>query len=98
MHSRDGCSTCSLARSTEFVKLLTRNCGPRPSGRSKAAPRLTPRVGALLAGAILLGACRLDPAPLERANVLAEHGRETEAIDLLEKHLATHPVDIAERR
>jgi tetratricopeptide (TPR) repeat protein len=53
----------------------------------------------LLAGAILLGtACRIAPPPLERANLLAEHGRETEAIDLLETHLAAHPGDVAERR
>ena len=81
------------------VKLLTRNCAPRPSGRSNADAGFTLRVGALLAGAVLLGtACRIDPPPLERANLLAEHGRETEAIELLEKHLATHPADIAERR
>jgi tetratricopeptide (TPR) repeat protein len=53
----------------------------------------------LLAGAILLApACRLAPPPLERASLLAERGRETEAIDLLEKHLAAHPEDVAERR
>jgi tetratricopeptide (TPR) repeat protein len=61
--------------------------------------RLTLRVAALLAGAILLGtACRIDPPPRERANLLAEHGREIEAIELLEKHLAAHPGDVAERR
>lgn len=49
--------------------------------------------------AILLGmACRIAPPPLERASLLAERGRETEAIDLLEQHLAAHPGDVAERR
>jgi tetratricopeptide (TPR) repeat protein len=49
--------------------------------------------------ALVLGvACRIDPPPLERASLLAERGRETEAIDLLEQHLAAHPSDIAERR
>ena len=99
MHSRDSCR-CSLPRQTGLVKLLTRNCDRRPSGRSRARAPLTPRVGVLLAcGAIWLGtACRIDPPALERASLLAEHGREKEAIDLLEQHLATHPGDIAERR
>jgi tetratricopeptide (TPR) repeat protein len=35
---------------------------------------------------------------LERANLLADHGREPEAIRLLEEHLASHPADVTERR
>src|SRR5690348_9000721 len=99
MHSRDGCRTCSLARPLGSVKLLTRNCAARPTGRSNGCAPLTLRVAPLLAGAILLGtACRIAPPPLERATLLAEHGREAEAIDLLEQHVAAHPEDVAERR
>jgi len=48
--------------------------------------------------ALLSAACHVGPPPLERANLLADHGRETEAIGLLEQHLAAHPADVAERR
>lgn len=40
----------------------------------------------------------MNPPPLERASLLAEHGRGTEAIALLEEHLAANPEDIAARR
>jgi len=94
---RESCEICSLARRGEYVKLLSRNCRPRPSRRSSGRAALALRVAAL-AAALLLSGCGLSPAPLERANLLAEHGREPEAIGLLEQHLASHPGDVAERR
>jgi tetratricopeptide (TPR) repeat protein len=95
---RQRVETCSLARRGEDVKPLERNCRPRPSGRSNGQAALALRVvGAVLIAQLSL-ACQVRPPPLERANLLADHGRETEAIDLLEGHLASHPGDVAERR
>ena len=95
---RDDCEICSLARRGEHVKLLRRNCLHRPSGRSSGWAVLALRVGALTAALLPAAGCRVSPPPLERANLLAEHGREPEAIHLLEEHLVSHPADVAERR
>jgi tetratricopeptide (TPR) repeat protein len=45
-----------------------------------------------------LYACTLGPPSMQRATLLAERGRTAEAIEILEKHLADHPQDHAERR
>jgi tetratricopeptide (TPR) repeat protein len=52
----------------------------------------------VLVSVLLQPACRLQAPAFERAAVLAEHGKESEAIGVLEEHLATHADDIAERR
>src|SRR5687767_7399818 len=48
--------------------------------------------------AALLWACHLNPPAFERAALLAEHGRSTEAIRLLEDHLGAHPTAHRERK
>jgi tetratricopeptide (TPR) repeat protein len=56
-------------------------------------------VAALAVLSVLLQpGCRLQPPALERAALLADHGKESEAIGVLEEHLATHADAIAERR
>ena len=42
--------------------------------------------------------CALQPAPLERAAMLAEHGRVEDAIRVLEEHLARQPASHDERK
>lgn len=51
-----------------------------------------------LALASPLSACSLGTPPLQRATLLAERGRTTEAIQALEAYLAEHPAEHAERR
>ena len=48
--------------------------------------------------AALLWGCHLSPPPFERAALLAERGRNAEAIQLLEDHLGAHPTDHRERK
>lgn len=52
----------------------------------------------VLALASPLSACSLGTPPLQRATLLAERGRTSEAIETLEQHLAAHPAEQAERR
>jgi tetratricopeptide (TPR) repeat protein len=48
--------------------------------------------------ALLALACRMNAPALERAHMLAEHGKDEEAISVLEAHLESHPEDVRERR
>ncbi|MEY2933938.1 MAG: hypothetical protein RL033_4687 [Pseudomonadota bacterium] len=50
--------------------------------------------------AVLLGAggCRMSPPAIQRATLLAERGREEEAIRLLAEHLVVSPADMPARR
>lgn len=45
-----------------------------------------------------LAGCSLQPAPLERAAMLAEHGRVEDAISVLEEHLSRDPASHEERQ
>ena len=64
-------------------------------GRARAARVVAP----LAVFAVLLQpGCRLQPPALERAALLTEHGKESEAIAVLEEHLASHAEDVAERQ
>lgn len=45
-----------------------------------------------------ISACTVGPAPLQRAVLLVERGRDAEAIETLERHLRERPEDHAERR
>jgi tetratricopeptide (TPR) repeat protein len=47
---------------------------------------------------LALTGCSLQPAPIERAALLAEHGRVEDAISVLEEHLAQHPTSHDERK
>jgi tetratricopeptide (TPR) repeat protein len=95
-----GAPSSSLARPSERVKLLWRNCAHRPSGRSSRSAAREPGVGRRLAIGVLLAsmACHLRPPVLERARLLAEHGRAPEAISLLEERVAADPTDVAASR
>jgi tetratricopeptide (TPR) repeat protein len=75
------------------------SAAPTFGAAARAAGTYAARRARLVASLLpLLGACRIDPPALERAHLLAEHGREYEAIGVLEGHLASHPGDVAERR
>jgi tetratricopeptide (TPR) repeat protein len=62
------------------------------------APGVRALTALALVSVLLQPACRLQAPAFERAAVLAEHGKESEAIGVLEEHLSTHPDAIAERR
>jgi Flp pilus assembly protein TadD len=47
---------------------------------------------------VVLASCSLQPAPIERAAMLAEHGRIEDAIRVLEQHLARDPASHDERK
>lgn len=73
-------------------RLVARRRGPAKLLRKISAASLV--VGALS----LLAACTLGAPALQRATLLADHGRTEEAIRTLEAHLAEHPDEHAERR
>jgi tetratricopeptide (TPR) repeat protein len=64
--------------------------------RGRAPAKLVRAI--LAAASVCLTACTLGPPPLQRATLLAERGRTTEAIETLESHLRKHPESHAERR
>lgn len=51
-----------------------------------------------LAVLLATAGCRMNPPVLQRATLLAERGREEEAIRLLREHLVVNPGDMAARR
>jgi len=77
---------------------------PRAGGRGGVALCVAMGPGARAVAALALlsvllqPGCRFEPPAFERAAMLAEHGKELEAIGVLEEHLSAHPEDVAERR